>query len=345
MKALVKHAKGVDGLGIRDVAVPEIGVDDVLIEVKAAAICGTDLHIMNDLYPVPMPVTIGHEFSGVIEKLGANVRDWQRGDRVIAEGNAENCGSCFCCTSGNTNLCRDNKYLGIKVDGVFARYVRIPAKLLHRIPEGLSFEEAALAEPAAVAIDALLEKNSIEPGDVVVVQGCGPIGLLAGQIAKAAGAGMVMITGRGSAVKSRFKVAEELGVFDRIVNVEKEDPIAVVRGATAGKGADIILDTTGSAVAMAQAFQLVRRAGLIEAVGMGDQAVQVPWDLMMREVVRIHFCRGTTYGSFARFCALASTGRLNLRPIISNRFPLEDWKKGFESAESRESVKTLLIPT
>lgn len=96
---------------------------------------------------------------------------------------------------------------------------------------------------------------------------------------------------------------------------------------------------------MAQAFQMVRRAGLIEAVGMGDQSVQVPWDLMMKEVVRIHFCRGTTYGSFARFCSLASTGRLNLRPIISNQFPLEDWKKGFESAESRESVKTLLIPS
>lgn len=344
LKALVKQREGRDGLGIIEVEEPVIGADDVLVEIKSAAICGTDLHIMNDTYLVDMPVTIGHEFSGSIAKLGANVRNWLPGDRVIAAGNIENCGICSYCSSGNSNLCRDNKYLGIRVDGVFAKFARIPAKLLHRIPEGISFDEAALAEPAAVAIDAMLVKNSIQVGDFVVILGCGPIGLLAGQIARAVGAGGVMITGRESAVKSRFKVAEELGSFDYIVNVEKDDPVAIVMEATNGRGADIIVDTTGNAAALAQAFEMVCRAGVIEAIGIGDQVVEVPWSKMIREVVKIQFCRGMTNKSFEIFCSLAASGKLNLKPIITNRFPLEEWKTGFDSAEHRDSVKTLLIP-
>lgn len=342
MKALVKHGKGMEGLTLMEVDLPEIGADDVLVEVKAAAICGTDLHIMNDTYLADMPVTIGHEFSGVIHKVGAGVRVWQAGDRVIAEGNVENCGTCFNCISGNANFCAGNKYLGIKADGVFAKYARIPARLLHRIPEQMSFDEAALAEPAAVAIDAMLVKNSVQPGDFVVVLGCGPIGLLAGQIAKAAGAGKVMITGRNSALKNRF--ARELACFDHIVNVQQEDPVRAVREATAGKGADLIFDTTGTSAALQPAFDMVRRAGTIVAVGIGDRLVEVPWARMITEVVKLHFCRGTTRQSFAKFCELAADGKLNLGPIVSHKFSLQDWQHGFEAAESRDAVKALLIP-
>jgi L-iditol 2-dehydrogenase len=344
MKALVKHSEGREGLGLLDVAIPEIGADDVLVEVKATAICGTDLHIRKDHYPVEMPVVIGHEFSGVIEKVGENVSQWKKGDRIIAEGSLENCGRCPLCRSGNANLCINNKYLGIKVDGVFAKYVRIPAKLLHRIPDKISYEEAALAEPAAVAIDALLVKNQIQVGDAVVILGCGPIGLLAGQIAKAAGARQVFITGRESAVRSRFKIAADLKVFDRIVNVEKEDLVAIVRESTEGRGADLIFDSTGSSAGLAQAFQAVCRSGTIVLVGMGDPVLEVPWQEMMREVVKIHFCRGTSFASFQKFCSLAETGRLTLGPMISRKFPLEDWEKAFDSLENRDSLKVLLVP-
>lgn len=344
MKALVKHAKGTEGLTLLDIEVPEIGPDDVLVEVKAAAVCGTDLHIRHDVYLVDMPVTIGHEFSGAIVKLGAQVRGWNVGDRVIAEGNVESCGTCFCCISGNANYCTGNKYLGIKANGVFAKYARIPARLLHRIPEPMTFEEAALAEPAAVAIDAMLVKNSLQAGDFVVVLGCGPIGLLAGQIAKAAGAGAVLITGRNSAVKTRFRVARELGCFDYIVNVEQEDPVQVVRNATGGRGADLVFDTTGTAAALQPAFDMVRRGGTIEAVGIGDQTIPVPWARMITEVIKLHFCRGTTKASFAKFCELAAAGKLNLAPLVSHKFSLEDWDQGFAAAQNRDAVKSLLLP-
>lgn len=344
MEALVKQGKGRDGLCIVNVDEPIIGADDVLVEIKSAAICGTDLHVMDDTYPVDMPVTIGHEFSGIVAKRGANVQNWTVGDPVIAAGNIENCGTCFLCLNGNENHCRENKYLGLRVDGVFAKYARIPAKLLHGIPAGISFDEAALAEPAAVAIDAMLVKNSVQVGDFVVILGCGPIGLFAGQIARAVGAGGVMITGRNSAVKSRFKVAEELGVFDHIVNTEIDDPVAIVMKATHGRGADIVIDTTGNSAALAQAFDMVRRAGVIEVIGIGDQVVEVPWGKMFKEAVNIHFCRGTTNRSFEMFCSLAASGRLNIKPMITNTFPLREWQKGFDSAEQRDSVKTLLIP-
>ena len=344
MQALLKDRPGIDGLNLVDVAEPSIGEDDVLVRVKAAAICGTDLHIRKDNYPIEMPVIIGHEFSGVIEKTGANVRNWSAGDRVIAEGSVQNCGICPLCRTGYANLCSENKYLGIKAPGVFAEYASIPAKLLHKIPENISFEEAALAEPAAVAIDALLEKNRIQVGDFVVVLGCGPIGLLAGQVAKAVGARGVMITGRNTAVATRFKIAEELGVFDRIVNVEQEDLVAAVREATGGRGADIIFDTTGNTKAVAQALHAARRSGVIVIIGVGDRVLEIPWDTAIRELLKIHFCRGTSYGSFDKFCSLAEAGKLNLTPMISKVFPLEEWQKAFDSVESRESIKALLIP-
>jgi len=344
MPALVKHAAGAAGLSLKQVAIPEPGAEEVLVEVRAAAICGTDLHIQQDAYPVTMPVTIGHEFSGVISRLGARVAGWQVGERVIAEGNVENCGACPLCLDGHRNLCPQNKYLGIKRDGVFARYVSLPARLLHRIPGNLSFAEAALAEPAAVAIDALLEKNRIEPGTTVVILGCGPIALLAGQVARAAGAARVLLTGRESAVKARFPVAAATGVFDHLLNVEREDPVACVQGLTGGLGADLILDTTGHAGAVQQAFQMVRRFGTIAMVGMGDPVLEVPWPQMMREVVKLHFCRGTTFRSFARFCQLAADGRLTLSPLISHQFPLPDWQRAFAVVENRDAIKALLIP-
>ncbi len=344
MKALVKKGKGVSNLRIQEVAIPEMGEKDVLIRVNAGAICGSDLHIMYDRFPTAIPVVIGHEFSGVIEEVGSGVKGCKRGDRVIAEATIETCGGCFYCKTGNSHVCRDRKYLGVMVDGAFAEYVKIPARLLHRMPEGMSFEEASLAEPASIAIHALIEDNRVEVGDFVAVLGSGSIGLLGAQIAKTVGAGKVLITGIEPDVPVRFKVAEELGVCDYIVNADKEDPVKVVREATGGIGADIVLDTTGSPHALGQAFEMVRRKGVIAALGYGEDTLEVPWNKMIREAIRIQFCLSSTSTSFEKFCSLVSQGRLKLRPLITEQYPLREWKKAFRSMERRESVKALLIP-
>lgn len=344
MEALVKKGKGVSNLGIQEVPIPKIGEEEVLIKVKAGAICGTDLHVKYDRYPSKIPVVIGHEFSGVVEEVGNQVKGWKKGDRVISEGNIETCGKCYSCKAGVSHVCKDKKYLGIDVDGSFAEFVKIPARLVHQMPEGLSFEEASLAEPAAVAIHALLEDNQVAAGDFVVVLGSGPIGLLAVQVAKAVGAGKVLITGIDPDVPIRLKVAEELGVCDYIVNADKEDPVKVVGEATGGRGADVVLDASGSSRALEQGFGMVRRKGVFAAIGIGAEVVRVPWKKMINEVIRIQFCRGYTCLSFEKFCSLASLGRLKLKPLITEEYPLREWKKAFGSMERRESVKALLIP-
>jgi L-iditol 2-dehydrogenase len=344
MQALVKKGKGVGNLSVEEVVVPTPGNKDVLIRVKAGAVCGSDLHIMYDRVPCAIPVVIGHEFSGVIEEVGSGVKGWQRGDRVVAEGTMATCGSCFLCKVGNSHVCRDRKYLGVMVDGAFAEYVRMPAELLHRMPEGMSFEEASLAEPASIAIHALIEDNRIEVGDFVAVLGCGSIGLLGAQVAKGVGAGKVMVTGIEADVPVRLKGAEELGVCDYVVNVEKDDPVKVAREATGGVGADIVLDTTGSTEALGQAFEMVRRKGVIAALGYGEDRIEVPWNKMIREAIRIQFCLSATSTSFEKFCSLVSQGRLKLKPLITEQYPLRAWEKAFRSMERRESVKALLIP-
>lgn len=344
MKALIKKGKGPSNLVIGEIGIPKISAEEVLVKVKAGAICGSDLHIMYDRYPSAIPVVIGHEFSGVIEEVGNQVKGWEKGDLVIAEGNLETCGRCVCCTTGFSHLCADKKFLGITADGCFAEYVKVPAKVLHKIPDGVSFEEASLAEPASVAIHALIEDNHIEAGDFVVILGSGPIGLLGAQVAKAVGARKVLMTGIEPDVPVRFKVAEELGVCDYLINVEKDDPVKVVKEVTRGRGADILLDATGNPNAIEQAFQMVRRKGVIAAVGIGAEVVRVPWNKMINEVIRIQFCRGYTYASFEKFCSLASLGKLKLMPLITGQYPLQEWEKGFQSMEERKSVKAILTP-
>jgi len=344
LKALIKKGKGPENLSLGETGIPKVREDEVLIKVKAGAICGSDIHVMHDRYASTIPVVMGHEFSGVIEEVGARVNGWGKGDPVIAEGNIETCGTCFYCKTGISHVCRDKKFLGINVDGCFAEYVKIPARLLHQMPEGLSFEEASLAEPSAVGIHALTEDNHVEVGDFVVILGIGPIGLLAAQTARAVGAGKIVITGIEPDVPVRFKAANDLAVCDYIVNADKEDPVKVVREATGGRGADLVLDTTGSSHGIEQGIEMVRRKGVFAAIGIGAEVVKVPWNRLINEVIRIQFCRSYTYSTFEKFCSLIALGQLNLKPLITQQYPLKEWERGFQSLEKRESVKTLLIP-
>ena len=187
MKALVKKAKGKGQIEMMDYPVPQVKEGYVLIKIKAAGICGSDLKIYDDDHPYYPPVVLGHEFSGVIEEIGSGVQGWRTSDRVVSEVHGLVCGSCRFCLSGEKHVCPSKRALGWGIDGGFAEYVSVPAWLLHRIPERITFEEAALMEPMAIAIHGILERAKIEPEDVVVILGCGPLGLLALQMARAEG--------------------------------------------------------------------------------------------------------------------------------------------------------------
>ncbi len=207
MEALVKTQKGVGFLEIREVEDPKAGDSDVLIRVKAAGICGTDLHIQAAKFHCNPPVMIGHEFSGEIVEVGNNVKRFNVGDHVVAEPHRGGCGSCRYCLTGQVEVCGDKKAIGYKVDGCFAPYIALPESSLHRIPDNVTYEQAALTEPLAVVVKAVLERSRVEPEDFVVVLGCGPIVFLAAAAAKAEWARAGMITGTDRDKKLRVRSA------------------------------------------------------------------------------------------------------------------------------------------
>ena len=178
MKALVKYQSGDGFVELRDVKIPEIKNDEVLIRVKACGICGSDIHILHDEFKNYPPVILGHEFSGEIAEVGKKVDGWNKGDRVVSELHIEACRVCYLCRNGQAQICPKKRAIGSGSNGAFAEYMKVPTWLLHRIPESVSFEAAALTEPTAISIDAIIETGKVKPGDFVAITGPGPIGLL-----------------------------------------------------------------------------------------------------------------------------------------------------------------------
>src|ERR1700730_6158377 len=222
MIAVQKMARGVGNIELQEVPEPHAGDGQVIIEVHAAGICGTDLHIYLDEFETNPPVTIGHELAGVIVELGRGVVEFKVGDRVTTETYFSTCGHCLDCRRGRRNLCLHRRSIGSKQDGAFTKFLLTPASNLHLVPDELDLESAALTEPLACTVHGVLETAGVQAGDNVVLTGPGPIGLLALQLAKAAGAKAVMI-GTHCDI-NRLKLAKELGA-DGVINVEEVDHV------------------------------------------------------------------------------------------------------------------------
>jgi L-iditol 2-dehydrogenase len=344
MRALVKTGTGEENIGIRELPVPRPGEDEVLIRVAAAGICGSDVKIFHDHHPCFPPVVLGHEFSGEIVEVGRAVRGWSAGDRVVSEAHGYVCGRCRYCLSGKRHLCPSKRALGWGIDGGFAEYVKVPAWLLHRIPEALSYEQAALSEPMAVVVHGMLERARVEPEDCVVVLGCGTLGLVALQMAKAEGASWVMITGTAEDEKTRLKMAAELGA-DYALNVERGDPVAVVMERTRGIGADLVVDLSGSPSAIRQGLHMVRADGRFLAIGIPAVGeVSIPWKEAVFRAPRLIFHFSSCYTSWERTLSMISTGKVKTAPLISAVLDLSEWREGMRMTEAKEAVKVLLRP-
>ena len=199
MKAVVKFGRQNGDVEVRDVAEPTIGPDQVLLDVKASSVCGSDVHMWREhqSWAIKLPLILGHEFCGVIAQVGERVSGFEVGERVACETASAVCGKCIYCLSGNYNLCPHRLGYGALADGSFTRYVVARPQILHRIPANVSFEHASLTEPICVAYNALTEKTVIKPGELVVIQGPGPIGIMALQVAKLRGAGTPGHAGSG----------------------------------------------------------------------------------------------------------------------------------------------------
>lgn len=344
MLALQKVAKGVGQIEVREVPEPEPQPGWVKIEVKAAAVCGTDIHIRHDQFPYWPPVTLGHEFAGVIVELGEGVEGWEVGDRVVSEPHTLACGKCWLCREGHVQICPEKRSPGWGIDGAFAKYLVMDSKLLHALPDNVSFDAGALVEPTANTVHDVGERSKVEPEDFVVVLGPGPIGLLAAQVAKAAGAREVMIVGTPADADLRLPLAEKLGI-EHVVNLVEQSPMELCQELTGGRGADLVVECSGAGPAVNSAIELVRKKGRICVIGMtGHEEISVAWDAAIFKGVDVYFNISTSYTSWDRAISMIEKGKVDADSLVTHREPLENWEEVFDALEEQRGIKALLIP-
>jgi L-iditol 2-dehydrogenase len=344
MKALVKTQKGNGFLELRDVPEPTPKNGEVKIEVAACGICGTDIHVRHDEFPYWPPVILGHEFTGTVVELGTDCTVAKVGDRVVAEPHTKACGQCYLCRTGNIQICPNKRSPGWGIDGAMTKYICYPERLLHKIPDTMTFDQAALVEPTGNCVTDIIEHSKITPGDFAVVIGPGPIGLLAAMVARAAGAREVAIIGTPGDVNLRLKKARELG-FDKIINIGETNSVEAVMSMTNGIGADIVIECSGSPRAIPGTIDLVRKMGKICVIGLtGNKNVEIPWDKFCFKVVDVHFCLSTTYTCWDRSIALIDKGLVTPEKLITHREPLANWERVFDDLEALKGLKGLLIP-
>ena len=343
MKALVKFAPGPGNMEIRDVPVPVPMPGQVLIEVREAGICGSDLHIYHSDIAIPLrpPVVTGHEFSGVIAGLGQGVTGYSVGDRVVSETAFEYCGTCSYCIDGFYNLCNSRRTLGYWFDGVFARFTVVPAARLLKIPDSVSFTAAAMMEPLACVVHAAEDCGRICPGDRVLVSGPGSIGLMALQVALAAGARVLV---SGTAIDAdRLKMALQLGA-ERIVCVPGESLEEAVAEFTGGAGVDAVLECSGAARAIDAALPLVKKRGYFTQIGLPGRKIEFDIEKVCYRELHFSGSLGSRRASWVRGLELVSSGAVKLEPLVTSKRPITEWQAAFESFEKKEGIKLFLMP-
>ncbi len=342
MKAVMKVDRGAGNVELRDIEEPTARAGQVKIEVQAAGICGTDLHIYKDEFKTIPPVVLGHEVAGKVVAVGAEVEGVEIGTRVTTETYFSTCGTCRYCRSGHENLCLNRKSIGSGVNGGFTRYVIVPAKNIHRLPDNLALEAAALTEPLACVVHAVQTQQSIKAGDIAVIAGPGAIGLLTLQVLKASGATVVML---GTDSDShRLQLASTLGA-DYTLNVQQQDPLALLQDITPeGMGADVVYECSGAGPAAQQLLQLVRRQGRYVQVGLFGKSVA--WDLdqvCYRELI-VTGSNASTPSAWIRALQLLAQGAVNTEALITHRFPVTEWQAAFDLFEAKAGIKTILTP-
>lgn len=344
MKAVVKTKPGKNYLEIQDMIKPTISSNEVLISVKAIGVCGTDVHIYTGEFPTDTPIIIGHEFSGEIVEIGDCVKNFSKGDRIIAELSVNSCGTCKFCKKSMFHMCASKKAPGININGCYAEYIVLPESVLHKIPENVSYEEAAIVEPAAIVTYALVERTKIEPEDFVVIMGPGPIGLIGLQLAKCYGASKVMVVGRDEDEHTRLKMAEEFGA-DYIVNSSKENVKKSIDEITKGYGADLVVECSGAQGAINTGIDILRKQGRMCVIGLpGPESIEVEWKKAGFKALNIMFSYSSSSNSWETVISLLNRKAINLRNLINYRESLLNYQDIFDQTIKGNVVKGVLFP-
>jgi L-iditol 2-dehydrogenase len=343
MKALV--LENYYHLVYKDVPEPQMGPEDALIQVKACGICGSDVHGLDGSTGrrIP-PLIMGHEASGIITEVGEAVTGWRRGDRVTFDSTIY-CGACHFCQQGASNLCDNRRVLGVSCDdyrqhGAFAEYVAVPGRILHRLPEGLSFERAAMVEALSIGVHAV-ERTPISLNDTAVVVGSGMIGLLVTQALKVAGCGRIIAV---DVDPGRLELACQLGA-DEGLNPDAVDVVAAVLARTAGRGADLVFEVVGITPTFKLATQCLRKGGSLALVGNLSPTTEFLLQSVVTRELTLYGSCGSR-GEYPACLDLIARGTINVDALISAVPPLAEGASWFQRLYDREPglLKVILAP-
>ncbi len=343
IKALVKYAPGPGKVELREVAEPSPGSNQVKIQVKAAGICGSDLHIYHGDIKLALepPVIMGHEFSGVIAEVGEGVSDLEVGARVTSETAMYTCGRCPMCRTGRYNICPEKKLLGYVFDGCFAPYCVVNRELVHPLPDNVDFVAGALSEPLACCVHAVMELTHVVAGDTVLVTGPGAIGLISMQLAKACG-GYVVVCGLPQD-EDRQSIASELGA-DLILIVGQDDLEKTIFELTDGQGADVFLECSGAPPAARLGLSLTRRGGQYTQIGLFGRPFELDFETIAYKELRVTGSLGQRWTAWRRGLTLMSRGQVLTKPLVTHILPLDRWQEGFRLFEEKKALKVILEP-
>jgi len=341
MKALVKTSRE-PGIELKDVDIPKIGSSDALIKIKAATICGSDIHIYKSspgyMRSVTVPTIIGHEACGEVAEVGDCVTGLKKGDVVSLEPHIF-CGHCYYCQTGNFHHCRNRELLGISTNGVFAEYTRVPAANCWKHQKPVSSELGALYEPLGVAVHGVLAEEI--SGKSVAVFGCGPLGLFAIGAAKVFGATDIFAL---EVSPKRLAMAKRLFPDVTLINAAEQDAVKTIMAATDDLGVDVSIELSGSSEGATQGLKVLKRCGRLSLVGVASRPVEFDThpDIVRKEARVLGVLGHILWKTWWQVQELLDTGKFDPLPVITHRFPLDDFEKAFTLAASGEVGKVLL---
>tara|TARA_A200000113_G_scaffold150642_1_gene135698 strand:+ start:6553 stop:7578 length:1026 start_codon:yes stop_codon:yes gene_type:complete len=338
MKSLVK-AKAEKGIWLQDTPKPEVGHNDLLIKIRKTAICGTDMHIYNwdewSQNTIPVPMVVGHEYVGEVVGMGQEVKGFSVGDRVSGEGHIT-CGHCRNCRAGRVHLCRNTEGVGVNRPGAFAEYLVIPAFNAFKIPDNISDDLASIFDPFGNAVHTALSFDLV--GEDVLITGAGPIGIMAAAVAKHVGARHVVVTDINP---YRLELAKKMGAT-RAVDVSKEDLKDVMNDLGMTEGFDVGLEMSGVPVAFRDMLNKMNHGGKIAMLGIPPQDVAIDWNQVIFKGLVIKGIYGREmFETWYKMASLLQSG-LDLSPIITHTFSIDDFQKGFDTMGSGHSGKVIL---
>lgn len=342
---------------LRELPVPEIGDEDILLRVKSCGICGGDFkrYIGKGGYYPSSPMVMGHEFAGVIAKMGKKAPPyWHVGERVVSDNTGHACGRCPACDEGDFVNCLERTCIGVNdgYPGGFAEYVRIPGEVLRRfpnallhLPDSVSFPEASAMEPAANGYKAVVQELNVRPGETVVVFGPGPLGLMSVQMAKLCGASKIVMIGMSMDRHCRFALAEKYGATHILCSDEEPDIVEAVARIMGGPNrVDAVAEVAGPPILTQYGLQMLRAKGRMVRVGMNDSPFGFGLNILNAKALSFRGHQGYNPETWRNCLRLAEAGMLDLRSSVTAEVPLENWREGFEMLVRGEGAKVVLVP-